>query len=137
MKVSVIIAIIHMCLGVFLKLFNALYFKRTIQVVFEWIPQILFLALLFGFMDVLIVYKWLTPWDCIVDQTGSGIRCSTERPPPSIISTMMDIGLKVGSTVFFLLFRKKQELCGESLDNLLRIPFKSSSSSSPSSAFLS
>lgn len=30
MKVSVIIAIIHMCLGVFLKLLNAIYFKRTI-----------------------------------------------------------------------------------------------------------
>lgn len=34
MKVSVIIAILHMVVGVFLKLFNALYFKRTLEIWF-------------------------------------------------------------------------------------------------------
>lgn len=34
MKISVIIAIIHMCMGVFLKLGNALYFKRKLEVIF-------------------------------------------------------------------------------------------------------
>ena len=67
MKVSVIIAIVHMSLGVFLKLLNALYFKRALEVVFEWIPQILFLVLLFGFMDFLIVYKWTVDWQCVID----------------------------------------------------------------------
>lgn len=41
-------------------------------------------------MDFLIVYKWLKPWDI----TSTTI----VHPPPSIISTMMDIGLQVGST---------------------------------------
>ena len=105
MKISVIIAIVHMCLGVMLKLGNALYFKRCLEVVFEFIPQILFLGLLFGYMDFLIIFKWLTAWPCkVVDMPGkpkSGIYCDPDKPPPSIISTMMDIGLKVGSTVIF------------------------------------
>ena len=51
----------------FMKLLNALYFKRALEVVFEWIPQILFLVLLFGFMDFLIVYKWTVDWHCVID----------------------------------------------------------------------
>jgi hypothetical protein len=54
-------------------------------------------------MDFLIIYKWLTNWGCVVVTdpiTGAqGIACNEKHMPPSIISTMMDIGLKVGSTV--------------------------------------
>lgn len=141
MKVSVIIAIIHMCMGVFLKLGNALYFRRKLEVVFEFIPQILFLGLLFGWMDFLIIYKWLTQWNCEITSTegfpNSGIHCPEDHPPPSIISTMMDIGLQVGSTVLPILLRKKPEPCGRGPVTPLKMPFKLSSSSSPSSAFLS
>jgi V-type H+-transporting ATPase subunit a len=34
MKIAVIIAIVHMLLGVVLKLYNALYFKKTLEIVF-------------------------------------------------------------------------------------------------------
>jgi V-type H+-transporting ATPase subunit a len=82
MKISVIIAIVHMCVGVFLKLFNALYFKRKLEVLFEFIPQILFLGLLFGYMDFLIIFKWLKDWRCIITDTpsgiDSGIQCNSE-----------------------------------------------------------
>lgn len=63
MKIAVIIAIIHMVLGVVMKLFNAKYFRRNLEIIFEFIPQILFLGLLFGYMDFLIIFKWLKPWD--------------------------------------------------------------------------
>jgi V-type H+-transporting ATPase subunit a len=89
MKVSVIIAIIHMVVGVILKCFNAVYFKRKLEIWFEFVPQILFLGLLFGYMDFLIIFKWLKFWNLN----------DLAHPPPSIISTMMDIGLKTGSTV--------------------------------------
>jgi vacuolar-type H+-ATPase subunit I/STV1 len=103
MKIAVIIAIVHMSVGVVIKYFNAQFFKRKLETFFEFIPQILFLGLLFGYMDFLIIYKWLTNWGCVVridPITGSqGIECVKDHLPPSIISTMMDIGLKVGSTV--------------------------------------
>jgi V-type H+-transporting ATPase subunit a len=88
MKISVIIAIIHMVLGVIMKFFNASYFRKNLEIFFEFIPQLIFLGLLFGYMDFLIIFKWLTPWNT-----------PDVHPPPSIISTMMDIGLQTGSTV--------------------------------------
>lgn len=89
MKLSVIIAIIHMTVGVIIKAFNSLYFKKKLDFYFEFIPQFIFLFLLFGYMDFLIVLKWLTDWN------------GNRNPPPSIISTMMNIGLKMGKTVTF------------------------------------
>lgn len=50
------------------------------------------MVILFGYMDFLIIFKWLKPWDEKVD----------DIPPkqwaPSIISTMMNIGLSMGKT---------------------------------------
>lgn len=87
-----------MTLGVCIKCFNALYFKKKMDVYFEFIPQILFLVLLFGYMDFLIIFKWLTKWNCSINATRTGIECLSPLPP-SVINTMMDIGLQVGSTV--------------------------------------
>jgi vacuolar-type H+-ATPase subunit I/STV1 len=139
MKISVIIAILHMTVGVVLRLLNSLYFKRMLEVIFEFIPMILFLVLLFGYMDFLIIYKWLTPWPCEISsepgKPNSGIFCNPEKPPPSIISSMMDIGLQIGSTVLLLRPRKKQAPCGEKPAIPLKTPSRPSSSSSLSSAF--
>lgn len=124
MKLSVIIAIIHMTVGVVMKLFNALYFKKTLEVVFEFIPQFLFLVLLFGYMDFLIIFKWLKPWPM---REGDPM-------PPSIISTMMDIGLNVGGTVPLPRLRTRRAPCGAPRASPPRTPSSWSSSSSPSSA---
>jgi V-type H+-transporting ATPase subunit a len=50
-----------MSLGIFLKGFNALYFRKTQDLLFEFIPQVFILWNLFLWMDILIVKKWLTP----------------------------------------------------------------------------
>lgn len=123
MKISVIIAILHMTVGVIIKCFNAVYFKRSLEIVFEFIPQILFLGLLFGYMDFLIIFKWLKPWGCVINEVTNAMDCTADQPP-SIISTMMDIGLKVGSTVLFRLFRKRQDRCGVWQAALPKIPSK-------------
>ncbi len=48
-------------------------------------------------MDFLIVFKWLKVWD---ERVGV---ISPERWAPSIIGTMMNIGLSLGQTVQFLI----------------------------------
>ena len=116
MKIAVIIAIIHMVLGVIMKFFNAAYFKRKLEIFFEFIPQMLFLGLLFGYMDFLIIFKWLKPWDTTP---------TSEHLPPSIISTMMDIGLQTGSTVRLLLLRSRPTRCGETMASQAKTPSKS------------
>ena len=63
MKISVIIDIVHMTFGIIVKAFNALYFKKKLDFYFEFIPQVTFMVILFGYMDFLIIFKWLKPWD--------------------------------------------------------------------------
>jgi V-type H+-transporting ATPase subunit a len=62
MKIAVIIGVIHMTLGVCLKALNDIYFKNYKEVIFVFTSQFLFLLGLFGYMDLLIIYKWLVPW---------------------------------------------------------------------------
>ena len=63
MKISVILGVAHMSLGIFLKAFNAHHYGKPYDIYHEFLPQILLLWALFGFMDFLIIQKWLTDWD--------------------------------------------------------------------------
>lgn len=87
MKISVIIGVVHMTVGVFLKASNAIYFRSLMDFVFEFIPQLAFMLLLFGYMDFLIIYKWNVDWGLWSNQA------------PSIITTMINLPLTLGKTV--------------------------------------
>ncbi|CAB3237965.1 unnamed protein product [Arctia plantaginis] len=58
MKISIIIGVFHMLFGVCLSLWNHVYFKRRISIYVEFIPQIMFLTLLFFYMVLLMFIKW-------------------------------------------------------------------------------
>lgn len=73
-----------MTLGIFLKGFNSYYFGKKVELAFEVIPQLILLMVLFGFMDLLIVAKWLTDY-----QRNPG-------EAPSVIATMINMFLNLG-----------------------------------------
>ena len=85
MKLSVILGIFQMCIGIVLKGINSLYFGDTLDFIFEFIPQIIFMLSLFGFMIFMIFLKWSIDWTGKLDEA------------PSLITQMMNIILKVGS----------------------------------------
>ena len=86
MKMSVIIGVLQMILGLFLKGMNGIYFADYIDFFFEFIPQLIFMCLLFGYMCLMIYIKWGTDWS---DDTSKA---------PSIISQLLLIFLNMGST---------------------------------------
>ncbi|XP_057687516.1 V-type proton ATPase 116 kDa subunit a [Corythoichthys intestinalis] len=59
MKMSVILGIIHMSFGVILSTLNHLHFRRKYNLYLVFLPEILFLLCLFGYLVFMILYKWL------------------------------------------------------------------------------
>uniref|UniRef100_A0A672ZBH4 V-type proton ATPase subunit a n=1 Tax=Sphaeramia orbicularis TaxID=375764 RepID=A0A672ZBH4_9TELE len=59
MKMSVIIGVIHMTFGVVLSVFNHLHFRQKYNVYVLFLPELLFLLCLFGYLVFMILYKWL------------------------------------------------------------------------------
>ncbi|XP_055381575.1 V-type proton ATPase 116 kDa subunit a 1 isoform X2 [Condylostylus longicornis] len=58
MKISIILGVIHMIFGVAMSYQNHKYFKNHVAVVYEFIPQVIFLVLLFFYMVLLMFIKW-------------------------------------------------------------------------------
>ncbi len=46
--------------GVVLSLFNQRYFRDKLSIICEFIPQMIFLNALFGYLCVLIIAKWIS-----------------------------------------------------------------------------
>lgn len=84
MKLAVILGVVHMSFGIMMKGANALYFKSTLDFLCEFVPQIIFMVMTFGYMDFLIFWKWAS--SCIPAYCGS------------IITTMINIPLNMGKT---------------------------------------
>lgn len=58
MKMSVILGIIQMIFGVILSLFNHIYFRRTLNIILQFIPEMIFMLSLFGYLVFMIIFKW-------------------------------------------------------------------------------
>eukprot|EP01123_Difflugia_compressa_P004904 TRINITY_DN1641_c0_g1_i1.p1 TRINITY_DN1641_c0_g1~~TRINITY_DN1641_c0_g1_i1.p1 ORF type:complete len:553 (+),score=71.72 TRINITY_DN1641_c0_g1_i1:66-1661(+) len=62
MKMSIIVGVTQMTLGIFLHLLNAVYFRQWYDVLFEFIPRVLFLLSIFGYLCFMIIFKWCTDY---------------------------------------------------------------------------
>lgn len=76
-----------MSVGLVAKALNAIHFKNPIDFFLEFLPEFIFLLAMFGYMDTLIVVKWLINWGLYNPNA------------PSIITTMINLPLKLGKTV--------------------------------------
>ncbi|KAL5284896.1 unc-32.2 family protein [Megaselia abdita] len=60
MKLSIILGVLHMIFGVCMSIFNFVHFKRSVSILLEFLPQILFLVLLFGYMVFMMFFKFVS-----------------------------------------------------------------------------
>lgn len=73
-----------MTLGIVMKGVNAVHFGSKLDFFTEFLPQLILLLVLFGYMDILIVLKWLTDFTHV------------ESTAPSIVTSMIDVFLNGG-----------------------------------------
>ena len=59
MKISLIFGVIHMTFGVCLSLWNKISKRRYHEIFLEFLPQIIFLLFLFGYLVTMIFIKWV------------------------------------------------------------------------------
>ena len=79
MKMSVLMGVTQMCLGIVLSAGNAIYFRKPYNLWFEFVPQILFMCSLFGYLCVLVVIKWFKVFD--------------DSPPPGLLNVFLQMFL--------------------------------------------
>lgn len=60
MKVSILLGVAQMNLGIILSYFNAKFFNNNLNIWYQFVPQLIFLNSLFGYLSLLIIVKWCT-----------------------------------------------------------------------------
>ncbi|XP_027911104.1 V-type proton ATPase subunit a1-like isoform X2 [Vigna unguiculata] len=60
MKMSILFGVVHMNLGIILSYFNAHFFGSSLDIRYQFVPQMIFLNCLFGYLSLLIIVKWCT-----------------------------------------------------------------------------
>jgi len=78
MKMAVLFGVAQMIVGVLLKWSNAFYEKNVVDFCCECIPMMMFMLCFFGYMDYMIMYKWVTPLDS----------------PPSLINSLIAMAMR-------------------------------------------
>ncbi|XP_030950660.1 V-type proton ATPase subunit a3-like isoform X1 [Quercus lobata] len=60
MKMSILLGVAQMNLGIILSYFNAKFYGDDINIRYQFVPQMIFLNSLFGYLSLLIIVKWCT-----------------------------------------------------------------------------
>lgn len=88
MKLSIIFGVFHMIFGVSVSVVNMVHFRQKISIILEFLPQMLFLVLLFAYMTFMMFLKWIlfNSWPGVEQKYSPG--CS-----PSILNMFINMML--------------------------------------------
>jgi len=107
MKLSIIVGVLHMLLGIAIKGVNFYNSKKYNAFLFEFIPQFLFMLIVFGYLIGMIFYKWGTDYD------------SDTEKAPSLLTIMINMAVKFGEVEGEPLFDSFFGLSQEALNVLI------------------
>ena len=89
MKMSIIIGIVHMSLGIILTVFNYIHYKHKSGILLEFLPQFVFLHSIFGYLVIMIFAKWSTQW---LDEDNNLL-----GQPPALLNMLIFMFLSPGT----------------------------------------
>ena len=64
---------------------NHIHYKKPMNIIAEFVPQIIFLHSIFGYLVICIIYKWLVDWS------------KSPTPPPNLLNTLIAMFLSPGT----------------------------------------
>lgn len=91
MKLSIVLGVMQMVLGIFLSYRNAKFFKQKLDVLFVFIPQMIFMNAIFGYLVFLIILKWATDYNAA--ECVSNPLCN----PPDLKSILIGMFMSPGN----------------------------------------
>ncbi|KDQ59677.1 hypothetical protein JAAARDRAFT_33251 [Jaapia argillacea MUCL 33604] len=85
MKMSIVLGVIHMTFALCLQVPNHIRFKRYSDIWTNFIPQMIFLQSIFGYLVLCILYKWSIDWT------------TSPTSPPSLLTMLIAMFLTPGT----------------------------------------
>lgn len=105
MKLSIVLGVFQMVTGIMLSYRNAKFFKQKLDIWCVFIPQMIFMNSIFGYLVFLIILKWLV--DVNATTCASNGYCNA----PDLKSVLIDMFMKPGKlSNEMVMFRGQNEL---------------------------
>lgn len=89
---SILFGVLQMSFGIVLTIFNHLHFKKPVNIWAEFVPQMLFMQSIFGYLSLCIIYKWSVDWYA-TDEHGVPLRGQA----PSLLNMLIFMFLQPGT----------------------------------------
>jgi len=118
MKISIVVGVLQMTIGICLSLLNHLEYKDYKKVWFEYLPEMIFFEGIFGYLVVTIFIKWSVDWNGDVGVPGN----PGPQPAPALLTLLINMFMSPTTTISVPLYGIECYTDCESAVNSCHIP---------------
>lgn len=91
MKLSIVLGVAQMVMGIALSYENARFHRKPLDIWYVFVPQMIFMNAIFGYLVVLILLKWSINWDSV------SCRSDPTCVPPDLKTVLIDMFMSPGT----------------------------------------